>query len=97
MRALYFREIFNLAQFLPLIGGFQGGFHLYLLVFPFVYQFNSRIVDLVRSSCANEGFQHHFEICLLKLLNEKDCARTYLQPHYGNGVFGNVYLSAGQH
>ena len=24
-------------------------------------------------------------------------ARTYLQPHYGNGVFGNVYLSAGQH
>ena len=23
--------------------------------------------------------------------------RTYLQPHYGNGVFGNVYLSAGQH
>jgi hypothetical protein len=26
-----------------------------------------------------------------------DQARTYLQPHYGNGVFGNVYLSAGQH
>ena len=24
-------------------------------------------------------------------------ARTYLQPHYGNGVFGNVYLSAGKH
>ena len=24
-------------------------------------------------------------------------ARTYLQPHYGNGFFGNVYLSAGQH
>ena len=24
-----------------------------------------------------------------------DIARTYLQPHYGNGVFGNV--SAGQH
>jgi hypothetical protein len=23
-------------------------------------------------------------------------ARTYLQPHYGNGVFGNVYLLAGQ-
>ena len=23
-------------------------------------------------------------------------ARTYLQPHYRNGVFGNVYLSAGQ-
>ena len=24
-------------------------------------------------------------------------ARTYLQPHYGNGVFGDLYLSAGQH
>jgi hypothetical protein len=24
-------------------------------------------------------------------------AGTYLQPHYGNGGFGNVYLSAGQH
>ena len=24
-------------------------------------------------------------------------ARPYLQPHYGNGVFSNVYLSAGQH
>ena len=27
----------------------------------------------------------------------KYLARTYLQPHYGNGVFDNVYLSAGQH
>ena len=24
-------------------------------------------------------------------------ARMYLQHHYGHGVFGNVYLSAGQH
>ena len=24
-------------------------------------------------------------------------ARTYLQPRYGNEVFGNVYLSAEQH
>ena len=31
----------------------QGGFHLHLLVFPFVYQFNSRIGVLVRSSFAN--------------------------------------------
>ena len=23
--------------------------------------------------------------------------RTYLQSHYGNGVFGNVYLSTGQY
>ena len=26
-----------------------------------------------------------------------DIAQMYLQPHYANGVFGNVYLSAGQH
>ena len=28
---------------------------------------------------------------------EDDTARTYLQPHYCNGVFRNVYLSARQH
>ena len=26
----------------------------------------------------------------------KNTAETYLQPHYGNGVFSRVYLSAGQ-
>ena len=31
-----------------------GGFHLHLLVFPFVYQSNSRIVALVCSSFAND-------------------------------------------
>ena len=31
-----------------------GGFHLHLLVFPFVYQFNSRIGVLVHSSFAND-------------------------------------------
>ena len=30
-------------------------------------------------------------------LNCRNKAGTYLQPHCGNGVFGNVYLSAGQH
>ena len=28
---------------------------------------------------------------------KKVIAQTYLQPHYGNWVFSNVYLSAGQH
>ena len=28
---------------------------------------------------------------------ETGYAQTYLQPRYGNGVFGNVSLSAGQH
>ena len=33
---------------------YNGGFHLHLLVFPFVYQFNSRIGVLVNSSFAND-------------------------------------------
>ena len=31
-----------------------GGFHLQLLVFPFIHQFNSRIGVLVHSSFAND-------------------------------------------
>ena len=35
---------------------------------------------------------------ILKVLKPlRYTARRYLQPHYGNGVFGNVYFSAGQH
>ena len=41
---------------------------------------------------------------LLKVLNPiavkrltKIIAQMYLQPHYGNRVFGNVYLLGGQH
>ena len=34
--------------------GNYGGFHLHLLVFPFVYQFNSRIGVLVHSSYAKD-------------------------------------------
>ena len=33
---------------------FYGGFHLHLLVFPFIYQFNSRIGIVVNSSFAND-------------------------------------------
>ena len=49
-----------------------GRFHLHLLVFSFVYQFNSRIGALVNPSFANDQFrristtfQHHFKVCLL--------------------------------
>ena len=59
----------------------NGGFHLHLLVFPFVYQFNSRIGVLVSSSFANDEFrristtvQHLFKICLLWFLHEKECS-----------------------
>ena len=63
-----------------------GGFHLHLLVFPFVCQFNSRIGVLVHSSFSNEKyrristtFQHHYKICLLWFLHEKECSfYTYL-------------------
>ena len=59
-----------------------GGFHLHLLVFPFIYQFNSRIRVLVNSHhlqmTSPEGiltmFQHHFKVCLLWFLHEKDCS-----------------------
>ena len=50
----------------------NDGFHLHLLVFPFVYQFHFRIEALVCSSFANDqfrrispSFHHHFKICLL--------------------------------
>ena len=37
------------------------------------------------------------DLILSSNLLQIDIAGMYLQPHYGNGVFGNVYLSAGQH
>ena len=43
---------------------------------------NWRIERFINTKC---------KICLCFL------AQTYLQPHYCNGVFNNVYLSAGQH
>ena len=38
-----------------------------------------------------------FTLCTLSYFYVAGKAGTYLQPHYGNGVFGNVYLSADQH
>ena len=43
--------------YILIIGGtkaYHGGFHLHLMLFPFVYQFNSRIGVLVHSSFAND-------------------------------------------
>ena len=36
-------------------------------------------------------------ILSLKSIRFVNSAWMYLQPHYGNGVSGNVYLSAGPH
>ena len=57
-----------------------GGFHLHILVFPFVYQFHSRIEAVHHlQMTSSDGFQHHFKICLLWLLHEKECSfHTYL-------------------
>ena len=59
----------------------MGGFHLYLLVFPFVYKFYSIIEALVSLSFENYvfirisvSFLHHFKIYLLWLLHEKECS-----------------------
>ena len=56
----------------------NGGFHLHLLVFPFVYQLNSGV--LVHSSFGNDQFrrisavfQHHFKICLFWFLHPFCC------------------------
>ena len=40
-----------------------SGFHLHLLVFPFVYQFNSRIGVLVKSSFGNDKFKISKSVC----------------------------------
>ena len=49
----------------------------------------------------NEIFQKKYPENMKKIVGAvwalPDKARMYLQPDYGNGVFGNVYLSAGQH
>ena len=82
-----FSQIMKIGSKIYVIGGDVhneiGGFHLHLLVFHFVYQFNSRIVALVyhhlqiRSILAS--FQIHFKMCLLWLLDEKDRSfYTYL-------------------
>ena len=77
---------FNFGIWRLLEHSLKGGFHLYLLEFPFIYQLYSRIEALVSSSFANDlfkripaSFQHHFKICLLWLLHEKECTFfTYL-------------------
>ena len=63
-----------------------GGFHLHLLVFPFIHQFNFWIGDLVHSSFAidkfrkiSKTFQYHFKTCTLWFLHEKEYSLyTYL-------------------
>ena len=56
-----------------------GGFHIHLLVFPFVYQFTSRIGVLVNSSfemTSSERFQQHFNI-----ISKSVCCGFYMKKN----------------
>ena len=57
-----------------------GGFHLYLLVFPFVYQFYSRIEALVSSSFANDQF-NRIPASFQYLFNFFLCHGCYMKMH----------------
>ena len=61
----------------------NGGFHLQLLVFPLVYQFNSRIrvlgqyhLQMTSSDFRriSTTLQDYFKICLLWFLHKKECS-----------------------
>ena len=55
---------------------------------------------VVQTQVCNYISGGYYEFWLFKTISFfriVNIAWTYLQPHYGNGVFGNVYLSAGQH
>ena len=55
--------------------------------------------EKVPLSLNQNSFIHsdYFLICLACILHTWLFARTYLQPNYGNGFFGNVYLLGEQH
>ena len=61
------------------------GFHLHLLVFPFLYQFNSRIGILYRplpihhlQMTSSKGFQQRFSIISFTVLKWYDCLSVQL-------------------
>ena len=59
-------------------------------------------IHLFLADISSPNMKFRFQKKISKLnkifqLTKSDIARTYLQPHYGDGIFGNVYLSAGQH
>ena len=66
----------------------------YLGIDP-IFMLDSDLKEVV--SKYQKLFKHWKWIKAQYILRQEDLAQTYLQPHYGNGVFGNVYLSAGQH
>ena len=67
-----------------------AGFHLHLLVFPFVYWFNSMIVVLAQSSFANDGseeFQQHFSIT-----SKSVCCGSYMKKNVAFTLISFVVL-----
>ena len=49
----------------------------------------------IQNSSAPSDFAPKFEY--LRSEEQADIVRMYLQPNYSNWVFGNIYISAGQH
>ena len=54
-----------------------------------IYQSSFLIFEIPSSS-----MHENLWICKNFVIHHKDIAQTYLQTQYGNGVLGNVYLSA---
>jgi hypothetical protein len=56
----------------------RGEFHLHLSVYPFVYQFNSRIVGLVCSSFANDQLRRISKFVCCGFYMKKNVASTLI-------------------
>ena len=75
-----------------------GWFHLHILVFPFVYQFNSRIGVLVRSSFANfnnisASFQNLFIVVFTSKIMQPLHSSLLLYWNEMNVYYFNCHLS----
>ena len=77
------------------VGGFGvGGGHSFFRIQPWrskIKDIMVRFDKLLSMNLLNPSIN-----CLTTQLDKYPFAWTYLQPHYGNGVFSNVYLLAGQ-
>ena len=71
-------------------------YHIYTSSHQFIFKHTMKGTNKI-------GFtqnQHHRGVATIFFkasIKKQNFAPIYLQLHYGNEVFGNVYLSAGQH
>ena len=78
-----------------------SSFYLVHTQWPFSSKTNQKNISCFKtlkwSVCSNLVHQFGIATVLQNSWTLSNKARTYLQPHYSNGVIGNVYLSARQH